>query len=89
MSINRYDRVDFYSYDFQDKEHKKVCSVFVADGKLSFEGERADKVEKMMKDNDYLKPFWEIGPYAVLERLQYAFQGTLFHATDVVGASAL
>jgi hypothetical protein len=89
MAINKYDRVDFFSYDHESKEEKKVCSVYLVKGKLVYEGERASGVEKMVNDDDYLKPFREISPYAVLDRLQFAFKSTFFYATGVVGASAL
>jgi hypothetical protein len=89
MALNRYDHVDFFSLEEGEEHHKKVCTVSYIDGKLVFTGEKAAQTEKDVNDNDYLKPFFKIGPYAVLERLQCAFQGTYFHATDIVEASVL
>ncbi len=84
---NRYDNVDFYQWDKESKTEKVVCTVSLVDKKLIYVGEKAQNVKKAVEDSDYLKQFGELGPYSLLARLQFAFTGSYFYATEVKEAS--
>lgn len=87
--VNRYDRVDFYAWDSDSKSMERVCQAFLVDGKIVYEGKYADEVRKGVEEDPHLKKFEAAGAYAVLARMQVAYQGSYFHATPVLEATAL
>lgn len=89
MAANRYAHVDFWSWNPENKQHEKICTVYLVDGKLSYEGEKARMVKKSVETNEDLDEYRKMGGYSLLAQMPHAFHGSYFYATDVVDATIL
>ena len=86
---NPNDKVDFFEYNGDQDAVKKIATASLVDGKVIFEGEAADRVEKLLKGMDTLKPYFKIGGYTLLAQFPVEIHGTYFYATDVQEATIL
>lgn len=86
---NPHDHCNFFEYKGDQDKMVKIATAILADGKVEFEGVEADRVEKMVKENDHLKPYLKKGGYPLLAELPLAFCGTYFYATEVQEATIL
>jgi hypothetical protein len=86
---NAFDHTDFMEYNGDSDSMDKVCTASLVKGKVVFEGKAAERVEKMVRELDTLKPYLKRDGYFLLAQLPVAFHGTYAYFNEVEEATVL